>query len=176
MTTTDEAVKVESPETDETVNLDPSQIEGESTEESKKKNRDFTKVSKLHEELAAFVNANSGLDPLTPNQVKAVLYLRADYNDSPEKVAAREARKVAQEAEKKKYEGMTEDQIKAHKAAEKAEQHAKNLEKRAKEAQEAAEKAKAAINASGEDLASVVASAQNATEEPQRRGIGNRRR
>ena len=44
--------------------------------------RDFTKFNKMHQEIADYVNANSGLDALTPNQVKAVLLLRADFANS----------------------------------------------------------------------------------------------
>jgi hypothetical protein len=86
--------------------------EGTSEAPKKRKRRahDFTKFRDFHQEVADYVNARSGLDPVSPNQVKAVLLLRTDFANTPEQIAAREASKAALEAEKKRYAGLTEDQ------------------------------------------------------------------
>lgn len=143
--------------------------------------RDFTKSSPHYDELADFINANSGLDAVTPLQVKATLALKTDFANLPEQKAAREARKAQREAEAKQYEGMSDDQIKAAKAAKRVEAQAEKLAARAKEALEKAQKLQNAAAGSGEDLAAFVES-QNAkaaesasTESKKRRGIGRRK-
>ena len=123
--------------------------------------RDFSKFRPAHQELADFVNAHSGLDPISPNQVKALLALRTDFNNTAEVKAQREARKAELAAEKAKFNGMTDAQIKAEKAARRAEAQAAKLQARVAEAQAKAEALRNAQAASGEDLASAVESAQN---------------
>ena len=149
MTMTDEStVVLEDEAADETV-------------EQKKHERDFTKYRPAHQELADYVNARSGLDPISPNQVKALLALRTDFNNTPEIREQREARKIELAAEKAKFNGMTDAQIKAEKAARRADAQAKKLLERVAEAQAKAEALRNAQAASGEDLASAVESAQN---------------
>lgn len=164
--------------TNVTDGLETENVSGESSEEKRKRERDFSKVRKLHEDLSNFINANSGLEPVTPNQVKAVLYLRADFNQSPEQEAKRTQRKAAREAQNAKYEGMSEDQKKAHKAAERKREQAERLNRRAEEAKAEAEKLLDSANASGEDLAAVVNAAQGSVPEAStgKRGLGSKRR
>jgi DNA repair ATPase RecN len=173
MTVTDEGVDV-------SVEPDEDQTEAQS-EEGKKRDRDFTKFREAHQELADYVNANSGLDPVTPNQVKAIQTLKSDFNATPEQVAKREQRKAEREAEKRKYEGMSDEQIKAAKAADRVDKQASKLEERLREAREKAQRIREGKEASGEDLAAAVESAQNgvepeATEEDKpRRRLGRNR-
>lgn len=150
----------------------------------KKRERDFTKFRPNHQELADFVNMHSGLDPVTPNQVKAILALRIDFNNLPEQVEKREARKIEREAEKRKFEGMNSEQIKAAKAADRAERQAAKLEARVLEAKAKAEALRSSVTASGEDLAAAVEAAQAMPEAPEemmptpdagKRRIGRRR-
>jgi len=144
--------------------------------------RDFTKSSEYYDKLAEFANSNSdwqaaGLGTVTPLQIKAVLALRTDFANLPEQKAARERAKAEREAEAKKYEGMSDEQIKAAKAAARAEKQAAKFKAKADEAIAKAEQLKAAASGSAEDLAAVVASAQENAEstetesEPKRRGL-----
>ena len=143
--------------------------------------RDFTKSSEHYDALAEYINANSGLDPISPLQVKAALALKTDFSNLPEQKEARDQRKAEREAEARKYEGMSEDQIKAAKAAKRVQTQAEKLAQRAKEALEKAQKLQNAAAGSGEDLAAFVES-QNAkaaeaesAEPKKRRGIGRRK-
>lgn len=153
----------------------------ETTTEGKKRERDFTKFRPSHQELADYVNANSGLDPITPNQVKALLALRIDFNNLPEQKELREARKAERMAAKTRYEGMNAEQIKAAKAAERAERQAAKLEARVAEAKAKAEALRSSVTASGEDLAAAVEAAQaepestETSESGEKRRIGRRR-
>jgi len=153
----------------------------EQTTEGKKRERDFTKFRPSHQELADFVNENSGLDPITPNQVKALLALRIDFNNLPEQIAKRDERKTEREAAKTKYSGMSPEQVKAAKAAERAERQAVKLEARVAEAKAKAEALRSSVTASGEDLAAAVEAAQATTPESDedsgegKRRIGRRR-
>lgn len=136
------------------------------------KDRDFTKFRDYHVELATFINEHSGIDPVTPNQVKAVLTLRTDWSNRPETIAAREARKAEREAEKQKYAGMSDEQIKALKASKRAQDQAERLTAKAQEAMEKARALANAASGSGEDLAAMVEAQQG--EEKPRRGLGRR--
>lgn len=154
----------------------------ETTTTGKKRGRDFTKFRPAHQQLADYVNAHSGLDPITPNQVKALLALRVDFNNLPEQVSERAARKAEREAAKTKYDGMNADQIKAAKAAERAERQAAKLEARVNEAKAKAEALRSSVTASGEDLAAAVeaaqaesAQAESADKGDEKRRIGRRR-
>ncbi len=140
-----------------------------------KRGRDFSKFRPVHQELADYVNARSGLDPITPNQVKALLALRAEFSKSPEQVAAREQRKAEREAAKSRYAGMTPDQIKAAKAADRAERQAARLEARVAEAKAKAEALRSSATASGEDLAAAVEAAQSDEGDEGKRRIGRRK-
>lgn len=135
--------------------------------------RNFDKVNETQEQLAAYVNANSGLDPVTANQVKAVLALRGDFSRLPEQVAAREQRAAERKAAEQKYAGMSADQIKAVKAADRAEKHASKLAERA---QAEADKAKALREAATGDGASLAAAveAQAGEATPKKRPSRNR--
>jgi septal ring factor EnvC (AmiA/AmiB activator) len=156
-------------------------LEGESTDNEGGKrgrsaDRDFTKHSQLHADIAEFVNANSGLEPVTPHQVKAVLLLRSDFGNSPEQKQAREQRKAEREAENKMYEGLTEDEKKLVKATKRAEENLAKSQARAAEALAKAAQLREQAEASGEDLAQAVESEQNGTESGgRRRGIGRNR-
>lgn len=174
----------------------PEGTDAEGTSEAPKKRKrrahDFTKFRDFHQEVADYVNARSGLDPMTPNQIKAVLLLRTDFANTPEQISAREANKAALEAEKKRYEGMSDDQIKKVKAAQKAAEQAERFQKRAQEQVELARKLAGEVEGSGTDLAAVVEAQQNGettagTVEPEpeaepksepqkRRGLGQRNR
>lgn len=154
----------------------------ETTDESGKRKRehDFSKFRDFHQEVADYVNAHSGLDPLTPNQIKAVLLLRTDFANTPEQVAAREERKAQVAKEKAEFEGLTEDQKKAKKAVKKAQEQADRFAKKAQEAMERANKLRTESEGSGADLAAAVEAQQNGTDpeaEPEkRRGLGRRNR
>lgn len=143
-----------------------------------KRERDFTKFRPAHQELADYVNANSGLDPITPNQVKALLALRVDFGKLPEQVERRAARKVEREQNKGRYSGLTPEQVKAAKAAERAERQAERLEARVAEAKAKAEALRTSATASGEDIAAAVETAQSESESEdsgEKRRIGRRR-
>lgn len=151
-------------------------VASEQTTTGKKRERDFTKFRPSHKELADYVNAHSGLAPITPNQVKALLSLRIDFNNLPEQIALREERKAERAAARTKYEGMNSEQIKAAKAAERAERQAAKLEARVAEAKAKAEALRSSVTASGEDLAAAVEAAQGDTEQvEEKRRIGRRR-
>lgn len=160
-------------------------VEETTTEEqsssTKKRERDFSKFRPSHQELADYVNQHSGLEPVTPNQVKAILALRVDFNNLPDQVSKREQRKMEREAARTRYDGMTPDQIKAAKAAERAERQAAKLEARVAEAKAKAEALRTSAAASGEDLAAVVEAAQAMpeampeAEDKGKRRIGRRR-
>jgi hypothetical protein len=168
MTVTEDATEVQ---------VNGTETEGTETEESKR-NRDFTKVRQYHTDLAEYINANSGLDPISANQVKAMLVLRTDYGNTPEAKAARDARKAARDAEAKKYEGMTDEQKAAAKAANRAQLSATKLQEKANAALTRARELAAAASGSGEDLQAVVQAQQDdaTPEEPKgRRGLGRLR-
>lgn len=89
------------------------------------KDRDFTKVNEQHVRLAEFMNKESGLSPVKPNHVKAMLALQKDFATSPEEVnrraelkASREKAKAEKETKAARYAGLTDDQRKALKKAE----------------------------------------------------------
>lgn len=189
MTLTDTQVPTEATEDeDTTTGTDENETpqDGETAEETAKRGRDFSKVRPYHEQLAAFVNERSGLDPVTANQIKAVLALRTDYGNTDEAKQAREARHAELEAAKLKYAGLTPDQVKAKKAAERAQEQAERMQKKAAEAVAKAQQLAAAASGSGEDLQSVVQASQTqpetqtdsdeSEEAPKtRRGLGRRR-
>jgi hypothetical protein len=120
------------------------------------KARDFSKFRPAHQELADYVNANSGLDPVTPNQVKAILALKTEFAGSPEQKAAREERKAALAAEKAKFAGLTAEEIKAERSARRAEAQAEKLQARVAEALAKAQALREGKDASGADLAAAV--------------------
>jgi len=146
----------------------------EEQETKTERSRDFSTFRPAHKELADYVNAHSGLTPISPNQVKALLALRTDFNNSPEVKARREERKAQIAATKVQFAGMTEAQIKAEKAARRAEAQAARLQARVAEAQAKAEALRTAQAASGEDLASAVESAQNGEDSKRPRLSRNR--
>jgi hypothetical protein len=164
MTVTDEAPPLEGVEETPAETTAPESTDN-GEDDSKGKDRDFSKVRQLHIDLACYVNEHSGLEPISANQVKALLYLRGDFNDSPERQAARAAKKAQRDAEAKKYEGMSDDQIKRHKQASKAQEAAERADKRAKEAKERADKLLKEAEG-GEDIAGQVESVQNGVESP----------
>lgn len=168
MTATDERVDVSVDSDEDTTGETDSTTDNDGDEEGKagrKRDRDFTKFTTFHKELSEFVNANSGLESLTPNQVKAVIALRTDFNDTPEQEAKRAEAKRKREEEAKKYEGLTDEQKKAAKAAEKIDKQAASLEKRLAEARARAKAMREGKEATGEDLAAAVTSAQNGSVE-----------
>ncbi|AAN02124.1 gp70 [Mycobacterium phage Barnyard] len=177
MTVTDESVAVE-PDTEAVATeADNGNDSGEPDKDNR--DRDFTKYRKLHEDLANYVNEHSGLDPITPNQVKAVLYLRPDFNNTPEQKAERDARKARKAEQAAKYKGLTDEQVKKVKAAERAQEQAQRMAARAAEAQAEAEALLAQSQSGGEDVAAQVEAAQSEAVEPdqseRRPRIGKRR-
>ena len=142
----------------------PDMTDQDSTTKESKRERDFTKFRPSHQELADYVNMHSGLDPVTPNQVKAILALRVDFNNLPEQIEKRNERKIARETERAKYAGLSPEQVKAQRAADRAEKQAAKLEARVAEAKAKAEALRSSVAASGEDLAAAVQAAQ--TTEP----------
>jgi hypothetical protein len=126
----------------------------------KKRDRDFSKFRPQHAELAEYVNLHSGLSPVTPQQVKAVLALRTDFNNTADQIAKREARKAALAADRTKYNGMTDEQIKAAKAADRVERQAAKLRKRLEEAVAKADAIRHGSEAGGTDLAAAVEAEQ----------------
>lgn len=88
------------------------------------KDRDFTMASDQHKRLADFVNKKSGLAPLDPTHIKAVLALKTDFDMSAAEVKRREKTRAAREAAREQvaaqYEGMNDNQIKAVKRAARA--------------------------------------------------------
>ena len=168
--------------TDESVDTSAESEQGtdeknESGETGRKRDRDFTKFREQHKELADFVNEHSDLAPVTPNQVKAILTLRSDFNNTPEQVAKREERKRELEEEKKKYEGMTDEQIKAAKAADRVEKQDAKMEARIQEARAKAQALREGKDASGTDLAAQVESEQTGAGDTEggKRRIGRNR-
>ena len=125
-------------------------------EKAEVKARDFSKFRPMHQELADYVNANSGLDPVTPNQIKAILTLRTEFSSSPEQKAAREERKAARDAEKQRYAGLTAEEIRAEKAARRAEAQAAKLQARVTEALAKAQALREGKDATGADIAAAV--------------------
>jgi hypothetical protein len=178
MTITDESVEVEATEAETEEANEEAAENGE--EDKTPRGRDFTVVRDYHQKLADFINERSGIDPVTPHQVKATLALRTDYGNTDEAKAAREERKRLAEAEKAKYAGMNPEQIKAAKASKRAEEQAERLQKKAQEALARAATLSAQASGSGEDLAAIVAAQEESvpeeTEKPKRRGLGNRNR
>lgn len=139
----------------------------ETAEEKKARERDFTKFRPSHQELSDFINAHeefvkAGIEKVSPQQVKAILALRSDFNDTPEQKEAREQRKLELAEEKKQFEGLTPEQIKAEKAARRAERQALSLEAKIAEAREKAANLRAGKSATGEDLAAAVEAQQAA--------------
>ena len=133
--------------------------------------RDFSKFRENHKELADFINSHpefvaSELAALEPGQVKAVLALRADFNKLPEQVAKRAERKKELEAEKAKFAGLSPEQIKATKAADRAAKQAEKMREKAEEAMRRAEELKAAASGSAADLAAAVEAQTAETAEP----------
>ncbi len=102
------------------------------------KDRDFSTASQDLIDLANYVNAHSGLDPISSLQLKAILALRTDYLKSPERQAAkdkarkeREAAKVKKAEAEARYASLTPEQRTAVKKAEKAALRAQKLKEEA---------------------------------------------
>ena len=112
MTSTMEAPAVEA--------TDESTVTESSAKRGRERDRDFTKVSQRHEKLAEYINANSGLDPISANVVKAVQLLAADYSHTDEAQAEREAAKAAKAEAEKQYAGLSEEDKKELRKAERA--------------------------------------------------------
>lgn len=136
-------------------------VEDEETPTRKKRDRDFSKFRPQHAELAAYVNERSGLPPVSPQQVKAILALRTDFNNTADQIAKREQRKAELLAERNKYAGMTDEQIKAAKAADRVERQAAKLRKRLDEALAKADSIRHGSEATGDDLAAAVEAEQH---------------
>ena len=178
MTVTEESTAAVEADEDTTGEENETETEEEGGERGRKKDRDFTKFRDSHRELADYVNANSGLPAVSPNQIKAILALRSDFNNTPEQVAKREEAKAKREAEAKKYEGMTDEQIKAAKAADRVEKQVAKMEARIQEAKAKAAALREGKEASGTDLAAQVEAQQNGAETPEdsgKRRIGRNR-
>lgn len=168
---------------DEVTEATDETTEGESSEPKKRGRkpgeRNLAKPSKLHQELAEFINGNAEAQKagvtVTAEQVGAVLLLRTDFSDTPERKAAREAAKAEREAEKEKYAGLTQEEIKAEKAAVRAEKQALKLQERVQAALDKAKAIREGKDASGEDVAAAVEAAQGGTPADAKRSIGRKR-
>lgn len=152
--------------------------EVETTEAKGKRGRtrDFTKSNEHYDDLTLFINThsdwvNASLGQVTPLQVKAILALRTDFNNQPEQAEKRELRKQEREAEKAKYGDMTDEQIKAAKAADRAQAQYDKLQAKAAEALAKAESLKAQATGSAEDLQAVVETEQSEDEPKRKRGL-----
>lgn len=134
----------------------------------KERERDFTKYRESDESLATYINADAKVQEagitLTPNQVKAVLSLRTEWADTPERKAEREARKREREEEKKQFAGLTDEQIAAEKKARRAEKQAEKMQAKVQEALDRAAALREGKDLSGKDLAAAVEAAQNGSE------------
>lgn len=165
----------------EVADEDSVQTVDEGADESK--SRDFTKFTEKHQELADYINANADfvkaeLDAVTPGQVKAILALRAEFSNTPEVKAAREARKIQLAEEKKLYAGLTAEEIKAEKAAKRAEAQAAKLQARVEAALAKAQAIREGKDASGADVAAAVDAAVGdsaADDSGEKRRIGRKR-
>lgn len=156
---------------------DSTQTVAETSEDSK--SRDFTKFTEKHQELADYINAHAdyvsaGVAPITPNQVKAAFALRTEFNNTPEVKEARAARKLLLEEEKKQFAGLTSEEIKAEKAAKRAEAQAAKLQARVEEALAKAQAIREGKDASGEDVAAAVEAAMG-DDSGEKRRIGRKR-
>ena len=80
---------------------------------------DWSSWSEDHNSLAAYINAETGLE-ITPSQVKAVSFLRKAWYSSPEQVAERQRRVDEREAEKAKWAYESPEQRKKRFAANRA--------------------------------------------------------
>jgi uncharacterized protein YozE (UPF0346 family) len=161
----------------EVVEDEATQAATDTSDESK--SRDFSKFTEKHQELADYINSHAdyvsaGLAPITPNQVKAAFALRTEFNNTPEVKAAREARKVQLAEEKKLYAGLTQEEIKAEKAAKRAEAQAAKLQARVQAALEKAKAIREGKDASGEDVAAAVDAAVG-DDSGEKRRIGRKR-
>lgn len=168
MTVTAEAVETE---TEENGADEVEQAEGG----KRGRKRDFSKSNEHYDSLAGFINTHedfvkAGLDAVNPLQVKAVLALKTEFSNTPEVIEARKQRKAELEAENARYAGMTQDQIKAAKAADRAQKQYDKLQKKAQEALEKAESLKAAASGSAEDLQAVV-EGESEDEPKRKRGL-----
>lgn len=144
------------------------------------RSRDFSKCTEKHKELAEFINQNEDFKKadlgveVTGNLVKAVLALRTDFTNTPEQIAARAERKRIREMEKQKYAGLSPEQIKAAKAAERAQKQAEKLQQRYEEALAKAQALREGRDASGEDVAAAVEAAVGDSKPEPKRKIGRR--
>lgn len=129
----------------------------ETTEAGRKKDRDFTKANDLHRAIAEYVNSNSGTDPVSDVQVKAVLLLREDFNKTPERQAAIAEAKERRAAENAEFAGKSPEQVKVIRAAKRKAESAQKLADKAAEAMAKAKALQDAAEANGEDLADAVA-------------------
>lgn len=108
----------------------------------KPESRDFTEWKSDHEEFANYINSIDPTVGITPGQVKAAWLLRGDWTNSPERVAAKEARKAedAEAAAERARKKAERDAEKAKYANETPEEKEKRLKK--EKAVKAAERAK----------------------------------
>jgi hypothetical protein len=102
------------------------------------KDRDFSTSTQEQIDIANYINAHSGLDPISSFQLKAILKLRTDWLKSPERQAAkqkvlaeRNAAKVKKAEAEARYASLTPEQRTAVKKAEKAAARAAKLKEEA---------------------------------------------
>lgn len=145
----------------------------DSAKRGRERDRDFSTVVERHKILAAFINEHSKLDPITPNQLKAVQLLSEDYRNSPEQVEARKKREAERQAEEAEFAGLDEDEKKELKAANRKAKQLAEVEARREELLAKARAIRESAEASGEDLASTVESeTASGEQEPGKRRIG----
>lgn len=179
MTATIEDDKVAAVEAEDTKGKAQSDSDDDDDDEDSK-SRDFTKFTKTHEELAAYINGNEDflkaeLGEVSPGLVKAVFALRTDFNNTPERKAAAAERKRKREEEKQKYAGLTAEEIKAIKAYDKAQEQQAKLKARVDEALAKAAALRESKDASGADVAAAVNADQGKADAPaQKKTIGRK--
>ena len=149
----------------------------ESAKRGRKSDRDFTSVVQRHQELADFINAHpayqaSGLPQITPNVVKAVQLLAEDFRNTPEQVEARKARENERKQEEKEYAGLSAEEKKELKSANRKAKQLAEVQERRQALLDKARQIREAAEASGEDLSAVDNSDSNSeSEDKPRRGI-----
>ena len=136
--------------------------------------RDFSKFAQRHQDLADFINARSGLAPISPNIVKAVQLLSDDFRNTPEQVAARKDREEKRKAEDAEFAGLSPEEKKELRAANRRKKALEEVEERRKELLEKAKRIRESSDANGADVADAVNTAAEANAEDPDEGARRR--
>ena len=146
----------------------------ESAKRGRERDRDFTKYNSRHEALAKFINENSGLDPITPNVVKAVQLLADDFRNTDEAKAEREAVKAARAEAEKQYAGLSDEEKKELRSADRKLKSLAEIAARRDEILAKAAEATAESDGQVSSDAEAEAEAASGEQEPGKRRIGAR--